>query len=216
MTAFDDFFILARRPYRETSMLVEGFCAERGRTTFVARGARKKGAGNFEPFAPLKVMLSRHRLPFCQKIEPSGAPTILMGKLLFAGLYLNELVSLTLSYDEPVPDLFKDYRRALEGLNSDPHLALRQFEYSLLCALGYGFDWNTTLDGDAVHQEGRYRSVPQAGILEDINGELKGSTLLAMSQGQLLEADRNAIAQLLFSNLKCHLRREMNTKQWFK
>ena len=54
-------FILHRRPYRNTSVLLEVFSQERGRLGLVARGAaapKSRLTGLLQPFAPLLLSWS--------------------------------------------------------------------------------------------------------------------------------------------------------------
>ena len=54
-------FVLHRRPYRDTSLLLEVFSQEYGRLGLVARGAvspRSRWKGLLQPFAPLLLSWS--------------------------------------------------------------------------------------------------------------------------------------------------------------
>src|SRR5579864_5526181 len=90
--------VLHRRPYRETSFLVDLFTPDYGRLTAVAKGARKIKSGIqglLQPFLPLVVswtgkgelMTLTHT-----ELAPQQTPCQLRGDCLFAGFYLNELL----------------------------------------------------------------------------------------------------------------------------
>ena len=56
-------YVIHRRPYRDTSALLDVFTAEHGRVGVVARGVRRQSRGSskaalLQPFKPLLVSLS--------------------------------------------------------------------------------------------------------------------------------------------------------------
>ena len=57
-------FVLHRRPYSETSLLVDLFTEETGRLTVIAKGARAKRSAwksVLQPFTPLHYLYNRRR-----------------------------------------------------------------------------------------------------------------------------------------------------------
>ncbi|MBB3191070.1 DNA repair protein RecO [Halomonas cerina] len=135
-------FLLHKRPYRETSALVELLTLEHGRVRAVAQGIQRPGSrarARLQPFAPLYLTwqgegeLKRLRL-----MESRGATALLAGEGLLCGLYANELLARLLPVELPVDEVFAYYAATLEALpRPDARaLALRRLELALLEALG--------------------------------------------------------------------------------
>jgi len=163
-------FILHRRPYRETSLLVELFSEDAGRVGVVARGARKprKGATPLEPFRPLRVSWSgRGELRSLRTSEAAGAATGLRGEALYLGFYLNELLLRLCPRFDPYPRAFAAYRQTLTALaEGGRDRPLRAFEAGLLGELGLAPDWERCAGcGAAVRDHGAYAWEPELGLL---------------------------------------------------
>ena len=83
-------FVLHRRPYRETSLLMELFARDAGRVGVVARGARRHGARPLEPFVELQARWGgRGDLGQLYDAEPVGGALPIRGTALYSGFYLN-------------------------------------------------------------------------------------------------------------------------------
>ena len=99
-------YVLHKRPYRETSMLVDFFTLEQGRVSAVAKGARGNSKSDrkslLQGFQKAELDLSgRSNLKNLGKIEASGAVIRLSEKALYCGFYLNEILSRALPEAEP-------------------------------------------------------------------------------------------------------------------
>ncbi len=143
MVALQPAFVLHRRPYRETSLLVELFTQDYGRVAVVARGIRKarsRSAALLQPFMPLLVSwYGRGELHGLSQVEANGYLRALFGKNLRCGFYLNELLMRLLPKHDPHARLFATYRQTLEDLKGEAcEKTLRLFEKKLLMELGYG------------------------------------------------------------------------------
>jgi len=197
-------FVLHRRPYRETSLLVEAFTHEHGRVGLVARGARRRRSSLRDagvPFRPLLLSWSAGGdLGTLTHAEARGPARGLGGRALASGFYLNELLLRLLARHDPHPELFAAYALALEQIGGDsagggdPQPALRVFEKRLLDAVGYGLVLDRAVDtGAAVRPEQRYTYRPlhgpvaRAGHAEGV--PVSGRTLLALAREELVEAD---------------------------
>lgn len=138
-------YVLHRRPYRETSFLIELITPEYGRISAVAKGVRKPRSaspGLLQPFVPLVISWSgKHELMTLTDVEANGVIKNLNGECLFAGLYLNELLMCLLQKWDAHPNLYKAYEQTLAALqlNQLDEKVLRSFEKYLLEELGYGF-----------------------------------------------------------------------------
>lgn len=134
-------YLLHRRPYRETSALVDLLTLDHGVIRAVARGVqRPKGRtrGILQPFMPLLVTWSGRRdLKTLNMIESSGTPTLLAGEGVICALYAHELMVRCLPRELPVERVFVHYGGLLPALAlpAKRAMALRRFEVTLLEAL---------------------------------------------------------------------------------
>lgn len=187
-------YVLHRRPYRETSCLLELFTLEHGRVTVLAKGVRKPRSsvqGLLEPFYPLEVSwYGRGELMTLTYVEARGTAAQLRGDCLFAGFYLNELLIRLLEKWDAHPQLFSQYEKALSELQTDSleEKALRSFEKTLLEELGYGLlpKADATLQ-NTFAEEKYYRFTPDQGFIPQEGGSssqqvFSGKNLLAMAR----------------------------------
>lgn len=149
-------FILHRRPYSNTSLILELLTLNHGRVAALARSARglkSRYKGKLQLFSPLLVSWGgRSDLKFLADVELKGMPYLLEGESLLCGFYLNELLMRLLHHDDPYHHLFHHYQNALNQL-IDGHLetVLRCFEKQLLNELGYGLPLQL-LEADQFYQ----------------------------------------------------------------
>lgn len=210
-------FVLHRRDYSNTSLLLEIFASGQGRFPAIAKGARRPrnpASALLQPFQPLWLSaVGRGEVRTLARVEPAGRPLQLQGRRLLAGFYLNELLIRLLGRHDPHDALFLFYQSALVGLGADGDLEtlLRGFELRLLDELGYAL----TLDREAhsgapVRPEHLYRVEPDLGVCRAGVGEqgqtLSGATLLALARGGALDpAQRREARLLLRAVLDAHL-----------
>ncbi|MFA9461722.1 DNA repair protein RecO [Thiohalorhabdus methylotrophus] len=163
-------YILHRRPYRETSLLVELFAERDGRVGVVARGGRKprKGGTVLEPFRPLRASWAgRSELRSLGNVEPAGRALVLGGEALYLGFYLNELLVRLCPRFDPYPRMFRIYESALAALAAgERDQPLRAFERCLLQDLGLAPDWGHCAGcGVAVSGDNAYAWEAEQGLL---------------------------------------------------
>ncbi len=211
-------YLLHRRPYRETSLLLEVFTREAGRKGLIARGARRGKSplnGILQAFQDLLLSWSgRGDLGTLTQVEARGQPLRLAGRQLLSGFYLNELLMRLLHRHEPHPGLFDAYQLALDGLQRalpvEP--VLRIFETRLLGALGYGLNLEHCIDdGEPLDPEASYHFQHDRGAwlspppgLDTI--PVSGASLLALGEGNISEPGQLREAkQLLRQALRHHL-----------
>jgi DNA repair protein RecO (recombination protein O) len=181
-------YVLHRRPYRETSFIVEMFTADYGRVSVLAKGVRKaKSAtlGLLQPFVPLLISFAgQTELMTLTAVEAREELRSLYGESLFAGFYLNELLVNLLHRWDTHPKLFLCYTDTLRNLHlSLQQKTLRAFEKCLLEELGYGVLART----DSFSPEKYYRFIPEQGfVVSEIGIEsvqtFSGKSLLAIAQ----------------------------------
>jgi len=167
-------YVIHRRRFRETSLIVEAFTASRGRVGLVARGARRARSrlnGVLQPFSALRISSAgRGDLATLRSAEAQGRSIWLTGPALFGGLYVNELIYRLCARHDPHPDVFSAYENVLAELTVRIHdrrwmeWGLRLFEKRLLQGIGYGL----MLEGDAINGEALepdrwYTFVPKRG-----------------------------------------------------
>lgn len=146
-------WVLHRRPWRESSLLVEFLSESHGRIGLVARGGRSERSpwrGLIEPFMPLNVsFVVKGEMGTLKDVEAIGDRYLLTGQALWCGLYVNELLIYLLERDEAIPHLLAHYRRLIgELMHGTGDLAgLRRFEWDLLTALGVAPSLDTDADG---------------------------------------------------------------------
>ena len=116
-------FLLHRRPYTESSVLIDLFSRHHGRIVLIAKGARKlksRWRGSLLPFQSLIAAWSgRGEVKTVTGIEGEGTPCGLRGKALYCGYYMNELVLRLLHRFDPHEDVFDNYRSALALLSTE-------------------------------------------------------------------------------------------------
>lgn len=162
-------YVLHRRPYRETSLLVEAFTAEHGRVGLIAKGVRRgKGRlqGVLQPFHPLLLSWSgRGELRSLTDAEGRGPVPVLSGRTIYSAFYLNELLLRLTEREDPHPALFAHYGETLAALCEDEEWALRLFERDLLSELGYGLALETDVDGEPIAEDALYDYQAEIGAI---------------------------------------------------
>lgn len=201
-------YVLHRRPYRDSSLLLECFSREHGRVGLVARGGRGRLAGILQPFAPLLLSWTGGgELKTLTQAEPDGYVDPLQGAALAAAFYLNELLLRACARLDAHPAVYEAYRRAVAaltgGVADEP--TLRRFERDLLAELGYGLQLEHDVDGAAIDPAGRYHYQSERGAVRAPDGELPGAALLALREDALGEAAHlPACKRLLRAQLAWH------------
>ena len=166
----DTGYVLHRRRYRETSLIVDFLTAEQGRVSAVARGALRRNsrlAATLQPLAVLSVELrGRSELQNVITAEVAVAPALLEGERLYSLFYVNELVMRLTAPHDPNPMLFEVYAATLAALVGDGELEvlLRRFELRLLEAIGLGLQLNVdATTGQAIEAEAEYQYLVDRG-----------------------------------------------------
>jgi len=210
-------YILHHRPYRDTSRILEVLTRDHGRLTLFARGvrgAKPRFGGVLQPFELLLLSFHVGR-EAGQLTGAEGAESALPlppGSLM-AGFYLNELLLKLTARHDPLPEVFEDYRRALDGLRrgGGVEAVLRVFEKRLLEAVGYGVDLTSEArTGKAIEGAGVYRFQASQGLIPAREGDAEavaGSSLLALAreelgEGRTLEDARKVLQAALAERLE--------------
>ena len=186
-------FVLHRRAYSETSLLVDVFTEDTGRLSLLARGARARRSAwksVLQPFTPLLLRWSgKSGLKILTKAEPAAITLPLQQTALYSGFYVNELICRVLEQETAQPQLFQDYLRCLTELAGTPlavEPVLRRFEFQLLQSLGYGVDFlHCAGSGQPIDENMTYRYREEQGFMASLikdNLTFYGRDLLAFEQ----------------------------------
>ncbi len=217
-------FVLHRRPFSESSLLVDAFSRDYGRVALLAKGARRLKSpyrALLQCFHPLSVGWSGKRELLTLTQAESSSPAITMrGKCLMCAWYANELLTRFLHRGDPHERLFDAYTTLLLNLGSrsNSEWALRLFEKALLRDVGYGLVLDHEVaESRPIEPETTYKYVPDSGPIEaDLENSrgipLQGQTLLALHH-ETMPADiyqreaKRLIRVLLFNHLEGRLLR---------
>lgn len=182
-------FILRRREWRNSSLLLDLFTRDFGCIRVMARGARRSPARTpYQPFALLTVSWSgKQELKTLTGIEAIALPVDESNYL--ALLYINELISAMLPQQEANPDIFNGYLELLKSASLKlDEAGLRMFELELMQTLGYFPD--ITLDaqtGQPIRADAYYQFVINSGFVvctDSDRDSVSGHIVVAWSQGQ--------------------------------
>lgn len=197
-------FLLHKKPYRETSLLLEVFSLVHGRIGLVAKGAAVKKNLNrsLQSFTPLLMTWSgRGELGNLTNAEPEGHGYMLTGDKLFIGYYINELMIRLLHRHDPHPALFVIYQNALQHLLDTTCIesTIRIFEKNLLEELGYGlileyeFDTNTPISIEMSYDYcvGHGPRLISSELAKLDGVEVSGDTLQQLLSEQVLANKKN-------------------------
>lgn len=192
-------YVLHKRAYRETSLLVDFFTLEQGKVGAVAKGARGNAKSDrkslLQPLQKIEFELSgRSNLKNLGRLEASSASVRLSQNALYCAFYINEILSRALPEAEPISDLFHHYEQTLNQLLdvksnslSDFEPILREFEFTLLLTLGYLPDFAYAMDtGNPIDATLSYVFDPQGGFLQTHPGminAISGACLIAIAKG---------------------------------
>ncbi len=179
-------YLLATRPYRDTSLLLEAYSAAHGRVGLVAKGARgprSRLRGVLRPFVPLLLSWrATGELGTLTGAEAQAPGIALAGERVFYGWYLNELLLRLLQRHDPHAALYAIYAAVLPelaGTEAQAQTALRLFEMRLLAEIGYGLLLPAELDPQRC-----YRYDWERGPLAASEG-YAGASLIALRDARL-------------------------------
>ncbi len=199
-------YVLHRKPFRNTSALLEVFSREHGRLGLVARGVSRRGSrwqALLQPFVPLLLSWQgRGELYSLVGAEPAGRARFLPGREVLSGFYMNELLLRLTQRLDPHAGIFELYAQALAALPGGEHeVILRVFERGLLEELGYGLPLAQEAGSDRpVQPDAWYRYAVERGP-EPCGGPeagaVRGATLLGLAEGELNSAQARREAKHL-------------------
>lgn len=185
-------FVLHRREYSETSLLVDFFTENHGRITLLAKGARRVRSplkAVLQPFTPLLIRYSgKGELKTLTKAEPAALTLPMNTISLYSGFYINEMLTRVLENQTAYPTLFQHYLRCMTELAASEKVEpiLRTFEFHTLKVLGYGVDFtHCAATGLPVDPKMLYQFRENEGFIASLlqnNNSFLGADLLAFSK----------------------------------
>lgn len=217
-------YVLHRRPFQNTSLLLDFFCMDYGRVRAIARGVRgnkSKSRSLLQLFHPLLVSFSgRGEVKTVSGTESGLAAITLQGQRLFSGMYVNELLTRMLMLHVEHKALYMHYQDTLAALqgSADMQLILRRFELNLLTELGYAINLQEDCRTHTAICDGViYRFTPDVGF--EISDEamppagqsgnsrlFRGEHLIALREFDLADQEMaQAAKRLLRLALNAHL-----------
>lgn len=225
-------YILHKRPYSETSQIIELFSRDHGRVCLMSkgsRGARSRVGGLLQPFRPLLLgWQGRGEMPLLRQVDAAESrPPRLGGRELMSGFYINELIMRLLHRHDVHEALFDDYHSILYALQApaDLEVALRTFEKKLLQHLGFGLNLAHDADsGEAVRADAFYAYHFEHGPVRagadatSPNPVIAGGSLLAFA-GDALQGERQLadIKRLMRYVIHNHLGgRKLKSRELFR
>ena len=183
-------FLIHRRTFKDTSLLLDFLTLEHGRIRLVGRGLRNSKT-QIQVFQHLKISYSgKGDLKSLTNWEADDTPRQLKGDNLILGMYVNELISRLLHDQDPHFELFEIYKSFVENLATinplSSHWLLRLFEHNLLQELGYGVDFSQDITGEPIDLNAGYDYQHQGGFVRSVAGKILGKSI-----NQLLIDDIN-------------------------
>jgi DNA repair protein RecO (recombination protein O) len=136
-------YVLHRRPFRDSSQILDIVTRDQGKVAVVARGSRgskSRLAGLLRPFLPLRVSwVAKSDLGTLTGAESAGPPAGMVGDAMLSAYYVNELLINFLHKYDPQPEIYALYEAVLQSLVGSSNVAasLRSFEIEFLSLLGY-------------------------------------------------------------------------------
>ena len=153
-------FLIHRRMYQGSSLLLDFFTRHYGKIRLVARGARSYKT-SLQMFQCLNISYKgRSDLKNLTDWESNDQPRRLLGNDLVLAMYTNELLSRLLPEAEKHQKIFDGYWNFLRIINeqseTEKEYSLRLFENLLLEELGYGLEFNKDFKGNPIDSKLEY------------------------------------------------------------
>ena len=220
-------FLLHKRRFKESSLLVELLTLENGRVTAIVKGAlraKSRLGMALEHLIRLRMeTVGKSRLPILTRAEAIENFPRLSGIDSFSLLYANELIIKSFAQDDPIPDIYREYIKLLNALTKkkSSESALRYFELTLLKTMGVKPLLDHTTDTNLpISPTETYYFDPYNGISEDRWPspsclEVKGQTLTLLErESELIDQPAKEAKLLMRMLIQHHLEgRTLNARK---
>ena len=181
-------FLLRRRDWQNTSLILDFFTRDYGCIRAIAKGARRNPAkASYQPFVMSSINWSgRHELKTLTAIEGQALP-VDEGNYLPL-LYVNELIAALLPQGEPNPQVFNSYLSLLQrSIEVIDEASLRKFELELMQLLGYFPDvFLEATTGGVIRDNLHYQFVINRGFVacpESARDSVSGQVVIDWAEG---------------------------------
>jgi DNA repair protein RecO (recombination protein O) len=181
-------FILRRRDWRNSSLILDIFTRDYGCIRVLARGARRSSSQTpYQPFVMLSINWSgRQELKTLTGIEGQVLPVAEENYL--ALLYVNELIGAMLPPGEANEEVFSAYLTLLQhAVVKLDESSLRRFELEMMRILGYFPDVSVdAVSGQAIDASLYYQFVINSGFVACSAGardSVSGSVVIDWCRG---------------------------------
>jgi DNA repair protein RecO (recombination protein O) len=160
-------FVMRRREWRNTSLIVDLFTLDYGCVSALAKGARQSVAkSGYQPFVPLQVSWTgQQELKTLTSVDSYNLPVDEHNYL--ALLYINELIISFVPRGEANPEVFQAYLKLLHLAETrlEP-VSLRLFELELVSSQGYFPDVSQDAESsEPIQAEAYYQFVIGSGFI---------------------------------------------------
>ena len=199
-------FLMHRRMYQGSSLLLDFFTKDFGKIRLIARGARNSKT-SLQMFQCLSISYKgKGELKSLSQWEIADQPRRLLGDDLILAIYINELILRLLPEGDEHIEIFESYWTFISNLNTlasnEKEYALRKFENQLLDDLGYGIDFNFDIDGSVIDEDLKYDFIEHQGFNSTNDGLFNGKILLQLSNSDEVITNANELSILKKMNRK--------------
>ena len=199
-------FLMHRRMYQGSSLLLDFFTKDFGKIRLIARGARNSKT-SLQMFQCMSISFKgKGELKSLSQWEIADQPRRLLGDDLILAIYINELIPRLLPEGDEHIEIFESYWTFISNLNTlasnEKEYALRKFENQLLDDLGYGIDFSFEVDGSAIDKDLQYDFIEHQGFNSTNEGLFNGKMLLQLSNSNEAITDANELSILKKMNRK--------------
>ena len=193
-------FLIHRRTFQGSSLLLDFIVRDFGKTRLIARSARKNKT-LFQMFQCLNISYKgRGELKSLTHWEINDKPRRFLGNDLVLGLYVNELLSRLLPDNEAHQKLFDEYYSFIDNISDqtkpEKEFSLRMFENLLLEDIGYGLEFKVDALGNKIEPNLCYRFDGYEGLIVSENGKISGKTLHQLDSRFDYKPNSNQLAAL--------------------
>lgn len=203
--------MIRRRPYSETSLLLELLTSDSRSVHAIYRGAKRQHAVPIDLFCEYsmswRARMGLVTLRSCE-LETTYA---LSDEALYAGLYLNELLRRGIHENQQVERVYGIYSDALTRLNdhaNELEKTLRVFERKYLSALGYAISFDREQSsGHGIDAAINYAFEPREGFCrasESSSNQYSGRVLLDISSDDFHSEESRRVAKLVLRQALDH------------
>ena len=199
-------FLIHRRMYQGSSLLLDFFTKDFGRLRLVARWARKSNT-SLQMFHCLSISFKgKGELKNLSQWEIADKPRRILGDDLILAMYVNELILRLLPENDEYSEIFHAYWNFLSNLKSlnsnEKEYALRDFENQMLEDLGYGIDFSSDINNEPINEDLNYEFIEHQGFASNKNGVFLGKTLLKLAKDARINLDSYELRVLKKMNRK--------------